>query len=541
MANPTEIEIRNSEKLDIAHVEGGDLSGKNIAYDAEARGQGVSGYETLSAFQTVMKFKVATFVCFLVTFSAAADGYQIGMNGNIIANPGFVKQFATEHNAVGNPVLASPILSGWSSIMSIGQIIGMTTIPFLSAQFGRKSAMLWYWFILALSIVCESTARTWPVWLVAKLFAGIGVGSLQSTIPTYVSEVAPVRIRGGLLMCYSLWFGLGNFFAPVALEVMAGYIPNNWLIPVYTQWGHIGLMLIIYIFIVESPAWCVTKGKYELAKKSLRRLHWDVTDYDVEHQFNLLVLNVEHEIEYAKAQKSEAWYSIFKGVDGRRTLVACWTLLTQQFIGITLFSTFASYFFQQAGLANPFLATCITNAINIVVNIILILTADTVGRRAYSCSGTTIAWIACIAIGILGVCPRVDATDKLLVFFACVWNVGFVANGATGWGFIGEISSSRLRPYTAGFGASANALTGVMMNVLTPYMVNANQWHWGLKTGWFYAGVGAPFVAGMWLLIPETKALSAAELDELFENKVKPWRFQKTQTATQRLVQSRHD
>ena len=30
---------------------------------------------------------------------------------------------------------------------------------------------------------------------------------------------------------------------------------------------------------------------------------------------------------------------------------------------------------------------------------------------------------------------------------------------------------------------------------------------------------------------------SAAELDELFERKIKPWRFHKTETATQRLVQ----
>jgi hypothetical protein len=29
---------------------------------------------------------------------------------------------------------------------------------------------------------------------------------------------------------------------------------------------------------------------------------------------------------------------------------------------------------------------------------------------------------------------------------------------------------------------------------------------------------------------------SAAELDELFERKIKPWRFHKTETATQRLV-----
>ncbi len=38
-----------------------------------------------------------------------------------------------------------------------------------------------------------------------------------------------------------------------------------------------------------------------------------------------------------------------------------------------------------------------------------------------------------------------------------------------------------------------------------------------------------------------SRRLSAAELDELFENKVKPWRFQKTQTATQRLVEIKKD
>jgi hypothetical protein len=69
--------------------------------------------------------------------------------------------------------------------------------------------------------------------------------------------------------------------------------------------------------------------------------------------------------------------------------------------------------------------------------------------------------------------------------------MGMTANGAAGWGFIGEISSQRLRPYTA-------------MSQLTPYMVNQHQWDWGLKTGWFYAGVGLPFVVGMWLVIPET-------------------------------------
>jgi MFS family permease len=99
----------------------------------------------------------------------------------------------------------------------------------LAAQFGRKPAMFALWLILACSVLCESLARHWQVWVstrswvikqdttvlvefeadigqfVAKLFSGIGVGSLQFITPTYVSEVAPPRIRGMLLVLYNFW------------------------------------------------------------------------------------------------------------------------------------------------------------------------------------------------------------------------------------------------------------------------------------------------------------------------------------------------
>ncbi|SPO00282.1 probable MFS alpha-glucoside transporter [Cephalotrichum gorgonifer] len=512
-------------------------SPKGLAAEAAAKGQGVSGYETLSLWETVKTFKVNAAYCFLVAFSAATDGYQIGINGNIIANPGFVRQFATKINAAGEPVLASPVLSAWSSIMSVGQIIGMTTLPFLSDRFGRKAAMYWYWFILACSVLCESLARKWPVWLVGKLLAGVGVGCLQSTVPTYITEVAPVRIRGSLLMCYSFWFTLGGFFAPVALKVLSDKDPYNYLTPIYTQWSQIGLMLIIYLVVPESPSWCVNAGKFDRAKASLRALHRGIENYDDEQHMQLLILAIDHERAVAAEQKREKWYAIFRGTDGLRTVVALWTLMSQQFIGLTLFSTFASYFFQQSGVKDPFQATSITSGINLAACILTIFSADKVGRRRISCSGTTLAWATTAAVGILGVAPQVKATNYLFIFFACLWNVGMTTNGATGWGFIGEISSQRLRAYTAGFGAASTCVAGVVMNVLVPYMVNADEWNWGLKTGWFYAGLGLPFTVAMWFLIPETAGRSAAELDELFEQKVKPWRFHKTKTATQRMVE----
>ncbi|KAH7355901.1 general substrate transporter [Pyrenochaeta sp. MPI-SDFR-AT-0127] len=511
---------------------------KDAAVDAAARGQAVSGYEALTPWETIKTFKRSTAACFAAAFSAATDGYQIGMNASIIANKGFVQVFATKQNAKGALYLESPILVGWSSIQSVGQIIGMTSLPFLSNRYGRKVAMFTYWSILALSVLTESLARKWEVWLVGKLLAGIGVGCLQSTLPTYIAEVAPVRIRGGLLMCYSFWWTVGSFFSYIALQTMSKQKPYHWLEPIYTQWAQIGIMLIIYLILPESPAWCVGANKIERATKELHKLNGKIPGYDVDQQVQILALAIEHERAVAAEQHREHWTAIFRGTDGLRTLISLWTNMSQQFIGLTLFGTFGTYFFQQAGLKDPFKIKCITSSLNIATVLFTVLIADRLGRRWIACTGTTLCWTACVCIGILGVAKKVRATDYLFVFFACCWNIGLTANGAAGWGYIGEISSQRLRPYTAGFGAACTCVVGVVMNVLVPYMTNANEWNWGFKTGWFYAGVGFPFALGIWFLIPETKGRSAAELDELFERKIKPWRFAKTDTATQRLIKA---
>ncbi|KAJ6027072.1 general substrate transporter [Penicillium canescens] len=512
-----------------------------IVTDAVAKGQVTSGYETLSWWQTVRKFKLVSFICFMAAFSAATDGYQVAMSASIIANKGFVKEFATKINPDGKQYLASNIISSWGACMNVGQILGQTGVTFVNARFGRKIGMYWLWLFLFASVLAETLARNWSVWLVAKMLAGYGVGCLQATVLGYISEVAPVRIRGGLLMCYSFWWTLGSFLTHVVLQRMNKTHPYNWLTPIYTQWGQIGLMILIYVFLPESPAWLATVGQEEKAKKVLKWLHRGVEDYDVDHQYHLLELAIEHERSVATEQRKESWLAIFRGTDGRRTLTALWTITAQQFTGLALFSTFGTYFFQQAGLPDPFSIKAITTSLQIVTVIAAVFLVDRLGRRLMACIATTLMWLTCLVVGILGTFHETKTVTYIFVLFASLWNVGIAANGAAGWGFIGEISSQRLRPYTSGFAASANSLGGLIMSVLMPYMVNANEWNWGLKTGFFYAGVGAPFVAGMWFLIPEVAGRSAAELDELFERKIKPWRFHKTETATERLVKAERE
>lgn len=306
--------------------------------------------------------------------------------------------------------------------MSIGQIIGMTSLSFVSSRYGRKMAMYSYWVVLVCSIIAESLAKSWPVWLVAKLLAGIGVGGVQSTIPTYISEVSPIRIRGGLLMCYSFWWTLGSFFAQVALRTMAKNNPTKYLDPIYTQFGQVGAMILIYIFVPESPAWCVTAGKIERARKELLKLNRGVKNYNVEQQIEILILASEHEHAVAVEQRREKWYAIFQGTDGLRTVISLWTNLTQQFIGLTLFGTFGTYFFQQAGLKDPFTVKVITSSIQIGTVIVVVFLADHLGRRWLACCGTTLSWASCIAIGIVGVVPQVKASVNIFILFACLWS-----------------------------------------------------------------------------------------------------------------------
>lgn len=294
--------------------------------------------------------------------------------------------------------------------------------PFVTQMFGRKGAMYTLWAFIAAGTVVESITSDYRVWYLSKVLGGIGVGSMQVTITGYISDIAPVRVRGAFLTNYSLWWITGQFFAPVALQILNKQDPNDFRTAILSQWGHIGAMIIIYVFLPESPVWCVNRGKTELAKKSLGQIYRGVKDFDLEKAYSLLVLNLEHEKAVALEQRSVSWWAIFKGTDGKRTLISCWSLLAQQVVGLGVFFTYGTYFFQQAGMSDPFAITCITSGINIGASLAVIAIADVVGRRPLACFGTTTCLVMNLCVGILGVTPSVKASDYLLVLFSVIWS-----------------------------------------------------------------------------------------------------------------------
>jgi hypothetical protein len=54
---------------------------------------------------------------------------QIGIAGNIVANPGFVNQFGNETDSAGVRIIGASVLGTWGAIGSVCQLLGQVGIP----------------------------------------------------------------------------------------------------------------------------------------------------------------------------------------------------------------------------------------------------------------------------------------------------------------------------------------------------------------------------------------------------------------------------
>ncbi|WWD01005.1 hypothetical protein V866_007943 [Kwoniella sp. B9012] len=498
----------------------------------------VSSWEDIPYRTTLKIFWRGVLVCFLAAFSSFTDGYQIAIIGNIIGNQGFINTMSTAVSPItGAKVLAPNILSAWTAVGSVSQWLGMNIFPFVADRFGRKICMIGYWVIITIGVACETASKDYKLWTASKVFSGLGVGAMQFSLQMYITELSPTsKIRGSMLSCFNFWWTIGLFVGTVAITIEHNRDPLNWKTIILTQWSQVGIMGIIYVFLLpESPWWYAKKGMHEKGKKVLQRLYGKVTGYDAEVEYGIIRRTVEAEEEFAATIKEIPWRAIFTGVNGWRTLVSSYELTAGTFIGQTFLSTYTIYFFEIAGSTNGFSNTCITSGLGIVSCVVLVLGLDSIGRRRIVCYCFSTQWICLFLIGCIGLVKnRSSGLNKFLIFLACLWSFCFYMAGGAGWSLVGEVSTARLRARTAGFAAGFAVLIGIPLGYGTPYMISETSLNWGLKTCFFYAGLAFLPVVGAWFVIPETAHRSAAELDEMFEGKVKPWRFRKYETEVQK-------
>ena len=101
------------------------------------------------------------------------------------------------------------------------------------------------------------------------------------------------------------------------------------------------------------------------------------------------------------------------------------------------------------------------------------------------------------------------------------------------FGYLGDLVRTS-RAKTAGFAMASTCVIGIIVGVAVAYMLSPDAANWGLKAACFFVCLGDAFVGGSWFVLPDTSRRSPAELDELVEARVRPWRFHKTETLIEK-------
>jgi MFS family permease len=94
------------------------------------------------------------------------------------------------------PYLAIFLFAGWISD-PLNHWLGRRGVIFMAAVFSL------------LSPIGMAVAQNWQQLVVTRILLGIGMGLKEVTVPVFSAEIAPTRIRGGLVMSWQIWTAFG--------------------------------------------------------------------------------------------------------------------------------------------------------------------------------------------------------------------------------------------------------------------------------------------------------------------------------------------
>lgn len=362
------------------------------------------------------------------------------------------------------------------------------------------------------------TATTLNQLLAAYILSGVPWGVFQTLCITYASEVCPVALRGYLTTWVNFCWGLGQVVGVGAVRGCLNIEGDNaWRIPYSLQWMW-PLPLAIGIFMApESPWWLVRKGRMDDAKRSLIRLTSinRQSDFDADETVAMIAHTTALEEEITTGAN---WQDLFRGTDLRRTEIVCMVWAIQNLSGNS-FSGYATYFLVQAGL-NPDNAMDFTigkHGINMIgVFGAWLLMSFGIGRRTLYLYGLVGLCSMLMILGFLGIPTDRDAASLATGSIMLVWAAFYqLTVGTVCYSLVAEMSTRRLQIKTVALGRVCYAIVAIICNVLTPYMLNPEEWNWGNYAGFFWAGICFLSIVYTYFRVPEPKGRTFAELDML--------------------------
>ncbi|CAL9781696.1 unnamed protein product [Musa acuminata subsp. burmannicoides] len=445
-------------------------------------------------------------------------GYDIGISGGVTSMDDFLEEFfpvvfERKHKAKEDNYCKfdNQNLQLFTSSLYLAALVASFVASKICTKHGRKLTMQAASIFFLVGVILNAAAVNIAMLIIGRILLGVGVGFANQAVPLFLSEIAPVHVRGALNILFQLDVTIGIFVANIVNYLVSNIHPWGWRLALGLAGVPAMMLCLGSMVIAETPTSLIEREMLMEGLAMLKKIR-GTDNVDAEYE------EILHACEMAR-QVKQPFKNLMKRSSRPQLVIAIVMQVFQQFTGINAIMFYAPVLFQTIGFKNDasLLSAVITGIVNVLSTVVSVVLVDKVGRRFLLLEACGQMLITQVAIGGI-LLVNLKATNELghgvavwVVVLVCL----FVSSFAWSWGPLGWLIPSETFPLatrTAGyaFAVSSNMLfTFVIAQAFLSMMCH-------LRAGIFFFFGAWIVVMGLFVifLLPETKNVP---IDEMIE------------------------
>ena len=177
----------------------------------------------------------------------------------------------------------TPTESSWlASVGFIGMALGATFGGLLADKFGRRHIFALTLLVYGLATGASSLATSLTLLIILRFFIGLGLGAELPVASTLISEFAPLKVRGRMVVLLEAFWALGWILAAVIGTFVVGASESGWRWALALGMVPAAYALFVRLKLPESVRFLESQGRHEEAEEIVASFEAEVDDADID-------------------------------------------------------------------------------------------------------------------------------------------------------------------------------------------------------------------------------------------------------------------
>ncbi|KAK9987065.1 hypothetical protein SO802_032016 [Lithocarpus litseifolius] len=472
--------------------------------------------------------KVTPFVlviCLVAATGGLIFGYDVGVTGATTSNEFLRKFFPSVYIKMkceldkedGYCKYDSQMLTLFTSSIYMAAMVAPIFASSVTTAYGRRTSMILGGLVFFVGSLLGSAAMNIQMLIIGRLLLGVGVGFGNQSVPVYLSEMAPTKLRGALNIFFQMAITVG-----ILVSSLVHYSTSNlggdwgWRFPLGFA-AILGLIMALgSLLLPDTPNFILTKGQNGKAKELLQKIRGTE---EVDDEFQELFKASE-----AAKKVENPWKSITERRHRPQFVLCILIPFFQQLTGINVVMFYAPVLFKTLGFGDraALMSAVLTGIVNVLATLVAILLVDKLGRRFLFFQGaiqmiicqTTVAVMIGLRYGSTGEGFFTTTEANMALFLICA----YVAAFAWSWGPLGWLVPSEICPLEI---RSVGQAINVSLNMTLTFAINQGflSMLCYMKFGLFFFFVLFQIMMTIFIyfFVPETKRVPIEDMKRVWK------------------------